>query len=574
MMRGTLAAFSTLLLLAVGATPAARSEEPQTPLEVLARARDAWARERANEAIELLAAALARGGFAGEEARARRLLGQWLGARAGVAPLRERLNALVKTLDPQQDAAALSLIELATSYMTPVLAERIGKLVPSRVPEERAAALEVVNGVECELCCGPLPAGATPTSAVGLIHWIAGYRETHDANRRKLLRRELEREYPRLDLALLAQLLGQAPIARKPVAPGVTELAVTIQHDGSKTSCHLYVPSSYTPFRSWPLLVFMHGLGDSGHRAIGVWQALAEQQGWLIACPTATTYRNQGWGETDLERSTTLSAIDEVRRHVNVDPERIYLGGVSMGGHGAWSTAMHHADRFTALFVINGGPRIVRYRLLPNLRHVWVYDAQGALDDPRLISAVRYATQRLAGLSYSIQYAEDPIRGHEWLAEAPAAFANWVTPARRPRYPERVTLWTMGAPHERAYWLEARQVDKAATATPQLPTQVAAGQPEEVRRQRWIELLEQHVAQIEARIAGPNWIVIERCERANLLRLHLATALFDFDRPVKITYDGKVLFEGRVRPSLEYMLETTRHQHDAVYGTALDVRLR
>ncbi len=57
-----------------------------------------------------------------------------------------------------------------------------------------------------------------------------------------------------------------------------------------------------------------------------------------------------GLGDADV-----LRAIAEARAHLNVDADRIYLCGDSMGGWGTWNVGTRHPDLFAALAPIYGG---------------------------------------------------------------------------------------------------------------------------------------------------------------------------------------------------------------------------
>ena len=47
--------------------------------------------------------------------------------------------------------------------------------------------------------------------------------------------------------------------------------------------------------------------------------------------------------------------MDQITTQHNVDRNRVYLTGLSMGGYGAWSLGLAHPERFAALAPICGG---------------------------------------------------------------------------------------------------------------------------------------------------------------------------------------------------------------------------
>ena len=72
-----------------------------------------------------------------------------------------------------------------------------------------------------------------------------------------------------------------------------------------------------------------------------------------------------------------IGLLDDIVSRYDVDTDRIYLTGLSMGGYGTWSLAAAHPDRFAAMAPIcGGGKRFMAYRL--NKVPVWAF--HGAKD--------------------------------------------------------------------------------------------------------------------------------------------------------------------------------------------------
>ncbi|GAB5366432.1 hypothetical protein AAMO2058_001143100 [Amorphochlora amoebiformis] len=113
----------------------------------------------------------------------------------------------------------------------------------------------------------------------------------------------------------------------------------------------LYTPKAHgsDSGKSWPLLVFLHGAGESGRgSAKGI---IAEG---ITGCPpvelhykraSATLYNNfvvasprtyQGWSRHSIE-TFTKQIIGS--KDLYIDSKRVYLTGVSMGGAGVWRAA-------------------------------------------------------------------------------------------------------------------------------------------------------------------------------------------------------------------------------------------
>ena len=119
----------------------------------------------------------------------------------------------------------------------------------------------------------------------------------------------------------------------------------------------LFLPKGYDAKseKRWPLILVLHGAGERG---TNVWRVdihgptkyLAEHPDFpfiMISplCPTNETWSNE----------VLISLLDEVEKKYNVDSERAYLTGLSMGGFGTWSLALSHPERFAAAVPICGG---------------------------------------------------------------------------------------------------------------------------------------------------------------------------------------------------------------------------
>lgn len=120
----------------------------------------------------------------------------------------------------------------------------------------------------------------------------------------------------------------------------------------------LYLPRGYKEDagKSWPLVVFLHGAGERGTDLQGVSRhgPLREvEKGrefpFLIAAPQLTG--QDYWGGY----IESLNAwLDDLLAAYAVDPDRVYLTGLSMGGTGTWLWAMASAQRFAAILPVCG----------------------------------------------------------------------------------------------------------------------------------------------------------------------------------------------------------------------------
>jgi predicted peptidase len=73
-----------------------------------------------------------------------------------------------------------------------------------------------------------------------------------------------------------------------------------------------------------------------------------------------------------------IQLVDHIVAHLNVDPERVYVTGLSMGGYGTWRLAAAYPDRFAAAVPICGGGS--REKMTAGLTKVPIWAFHGAKD--------------------------------------------------------------------------------------------------------------------------------------------------------------------------------------------------
>lgn len=114
----------------------------------------------------------------------------------------------------------------------------------------------------------------------------------------------------------------------------------------------LLVPDDYAadPAKPRPLILFLHGAGELGTNNTsqvndninGLWYNAKARGAFLYAPQT-----NIGWSNSTL-LDEVMSMIDRAIAERNVDPNRIYVTGLSMGGGGAWNFLNRFPDRVAA----------------------------------------------------------------------------------------------------------------------------------------------------------------------------------------------------------------------------------
>jgi len=120
----------------------------------------------------------------------------------------------------------------------------------------------------------------------------------------------------------------------------------------------VYVPRDYDATKPWPCILFLHGSGESGTDGLkqiiqGLGSAIQwNQSEWpfIVLLPQKPVERDQ-WETYD---TSLMAILDKAKSDYNIDLDRIYLTGLSQGGHGTWALASKHPGIFAAIAPICG----------------------------------------------------------------------------------------------------------------------------------------------------------------------------------------------------------------------------
>ncbi|MFO7975610.1 MAG: dienelactone hydrolase family protein [Candidatus Hydrogenedentota bacterium] len=186
----------------------------------------------------------------------------------------------------------------------------------------------------------------------------------------------------------------------------------TIEVRGEERPYAVYVPRNYDPSKAWPLIVFLHGAGERGddgllQTEVGLPSAIrrnAKRFPAIVVMPQCP--KGVWWDKAieDVERAYALT-----REEYNIDPDRIYLTGLSMGGYATWQYGAQHIDRWAALMPICGGGNV---KDAPILAKVPIWAFHGADDETVNPEESRKMVEAVKQAGGNIRYAEFENTGH------------------------------------------------------------------------------------------------------------------------------------------------------------------
>lgn len=262
----------------------------------------------------------------------------------------------------------------------------------------------------------------------------------------------------------------------------------------------LYVPKTYDPKKAYPLLVSLHGAtsnhllnrrrvfglgnrpGESDYEAIRNEDVAFPDVDFIVLTPYG---RGEVAGYNGLAEQDVLRAMDDVQRAYNVDKERVYLTGLSMGGGGTWHLGLRYPDRFAAivpvcavgdlsLFPFTQGASATDRALFDltgptsiaeNAANLQVFIFHGDQDPAVNVEhsrrmVARYREQGFFGKN--VRYFELPGVNHfAWdFAYRDASLFRHLLPIRRNPLPDRVVYSTFSPRFNQAYWVRIDRIDR------------------------------------------------------------------------------------------------------------------
>jgi len=321
---------------------------------------------------------------------------------------------------------------------------------------------------------------------------------------------------------------------------GLQERAYVSAADRSPQPYWVNVPKAYTRDKQWPLVVFLHGYDPSIDK-VNAWLPsrdvlqVFEDRGYVLLIP----YGRRNTDFVSIGEVDTLKATAECRKVFNIDPDRVYLAGVSMGGYGVYAVGMHYPDLFAAIAPACGRTdhyfwqklkrdKVAGFKrplidadnpldLVENLRNVPTHLQQGQHDtlvDPENSHRILKEFEKRG---FKAKYEEIPGEDH-WIyfkTDCYVRMLDWFDKFRRDPVPKVVTYTTYLPKYRRAYWVALDEFIKWGQRTT-VRAEAAEGNA--------LEITTQNVA---------------------ALTVTFAPGLLDYTRDVFVKVNGKQAFAGK-----------------------------
>ena len=197
--------------------------------------------------------------------------------------------------------------------------------------------------------------------------------------------------------------------------PGSVVLADTF---GVRYTTGFFTPASFRPDSTYPLIIYLHGgtgteRNDKGERAWEMLGMLSDSMDLFLASPSAN--RNAFWW-SPAGLSRILQTLRYMALHYPVNPDKVFLAGVSDGATGCWAAANSISGPFAGFIAVSGfGGMLLQFgmKLYPqNLMQRPIYNVNAGKDRLYPLDAVNGFLDRLEQQGVGIQRREYPDEPH------------------------------------------------------------------------------------------------------------------------------------------------------------------
>lgn len=324
------------------------------------------------------------------------------------------------------------------------------------------------------------------------------------------------------------------------------------------------------PSGGWPLFIALHGGGKyHGNAEISAhgwevntreWQTqmrlvnqVYEPDGLYFVPRMADDRLGRWWHQHNIELFRRLIRCAVLYHDVN--PNRVYIMGISQGGYGTCHIAPFMADLFAAAGSMAGGMMTVT----ENLRNLPFRSDIGANDTA--YNRIELAKQLHDSLD-TLQSKDSDAYRHTLAIQANrghgidySSSPSWLARHSRNPYPERI-VWRChekdGVYRRSFYWLSLSQVPDAGEYVIKAELN---------QRENRIDIKAEEVL-----LNDEGEPVLRRPLTSSQIHVHLNDTLLDLDREVLVLLNDRVAFRGRVERKQSHLLRSLIERGDPNYA--------
>lgn len=203
--------------------------------------------------------------------------------------------------------------------------------------------------------------------------------------------------------------------------------------EGKTMPYRILKPINYDPKEKYPLVLCLHGAGgrgsDNRSRGSEAFKVLSRDNirgdypAFLLTpqCPKGKKWVDTSWTKGSYPIANTpiseqmkmvLEILRSMRKEFNIDPDRIYVTGQSMGGYGTWDIILRNPSLFAAAIPVCGAGDPER---ASSIAHLPIWAFHGEKDPTVPVSGSRDMLEAIKKAGGDMKYTEYPgVRHNSW----------------------------------------------------------------------------------------------------------------------------------------------------------------
>ena len=188
----------------------------------------------------------------------------------------------------------------------------------------------------------------------------------------------------------------------------------------------LYVPETYDPERSYPVVFALHGGSGHGSTYLWSWLRTARTEDLVLVSPTSVggTWAIMG---PDQDSPNLHRILESIRGIVNVDERRLLLTGMSDGGTFTYVSGCTDESPFTHLAPCSASfhPMLIEMMSKERLRDLPICITHGALDWMFTVDIAQTAEYAFSAAGANVFYREIADLAHTYPEDSNPELVDW-----------------------------------------------------------------------------------------------------------------------------------------------------
>jgi poly(3-hydroxybutyrate) depolymerase len=270
-----------------------------------------------------------------------------------------------------------------------------------------------------------------------------------------------------------------AELSAQKLSSGPQVLTFFSDADDTEQPYGLYLPKNYDPNKKYPLVMMLHGAGSNHRLALRRVFGKSNAEGetdveasrefpqwddvdFIVASPYARgTAGYQGIPEEDV-----YAVLDDVKKRFNIDENKMYLTGLSMGGGGTLWIGLTRPDIWAAIAPVCPAPPAGTFDLAANALNFPIHFFHGDADPVVPVAGTQKWVQHLQDIGVEVSYKEFvDVKHDSWVSAYDNEFIfEWFGHAERNPYPDRVKFVSKQYKYNKAFWVQFDKVNLGTLA--------------------------------------------------------------------------------------------------------------